>query len=152
MTTKEERKARRKQRREERRKLRGEKRSKFDEIIKAATGSSITIDLDASEPQFVDAFNQVWPILKPGLEYAELVRLTGPGADKVLRSVISLGERVSTGQAGTDEQSAFVNTLDTVWEPVKAVLGILVTFTDDKVDNVINKIIEIGDWITDSEG
>ena len=150
MPTKQERKALRKQRRAERKKLRKERRAKFNEIVDVATKAKITIDLDKKEPKFVDAFNQVWPVLKPGLEYAELVRVTGPGADKVLRSVIILGERVSTGTASGDEQSAFIHTLDTVWEPVKAVLGILVTFTDDKTDKIIDKIVEIGDWITDS--
>jgi hypothetical protein len=150
MPTKQERRALRKQRRAERKKFRKERRIKFNEIIDVATKTKITIDLDKDEPKFAEAFNQVWPILKPGLEYAELVRLTGPGADRVLRSVINLGERISTGNASEDEEGAFISTLDTVWEPVKAVLGILVTFTDDKIDKIIDKIIEIGDWITES--
>lgn len=148
MSTKTERKTLRKQNREIRKKLRKEKKTKFNAIVSAAGNTKITIDLDVAEPKFAEALNQVWPILKPVLEYAELVRLTGSGTDKVIRAVIDLGERVSTGNASDAEKTAFIKTLDTVWQPVKAVLGIAVTFTDDKIDKVINDIIEIGDWIT----
>jgi len=148
MPTKEERKQLRKQKREERKEFKKLKKGKFNDIVSAVTRSKIDIDLDVTEPKFVTAFNQVWPILKPILEYAEMVRLTGPGADKAIRIVIDLGERISTGAASDAEESAFIGTLDSVWEPVKTVLGILATFTDDKVDEVLNKIVEIGDWIT----
>ena len=148
MTTKAERKAARKQNRELRKTLRKERKTKFKAIVDAAGSVNINIDLDAAEPKFADAFNQVWPLLKPILEYAELVRITGTGADKVIRTVIDLGERISTGTASSGEQSAFISTLDNIWNPVKAVLGIIVTFTNDKVDKIINDIIEIGDWMT----
>lgn len=147
---KEKRKELRKLRRAERKELINARRAKFNEIAALAGTFSITVDLDKDEPDFVDAFNQFWPILKPVLEYAELGRITGAGADMVLRNVIELGERVSIGEASLDEQEDFIAALDTAWEPLKAVLGILMTFTDDKVDQAINKIIEIGDWITDS--
>ena len=148
MTTKAEQKAIRKANRAERKKLRKEKKIKFKEIVAAAGNVNITVDLDASEPKFVDAFNQIWPLLKPVLEYAELVNITGEKVDKVLRTVIDLGVRISTGEASQSEQTAFISTLDTIWNPVKTVLGIIVAFTNDKVDKVINQIIEIGDWIT----
>ena len=149
MTTKAEKKALRKQNRELRKGLRKEKKGKFNAIVKAAAVTNISIDLDAGEPQFIDAFNQIWPLLKPILEYAEIIRITGQGADKVIRTVIDLGERISMGEASDGEQTAFISTLDNIWIPVKSVLGIIVTFTDDKVDKIINDIIEIGDWITE---
>ena len=149
MSTKSERRAIRRQNREMRRKLRKEKKAKFNEIVEAAGNADITIDLDTAEPKFIEAFNQVWTLLKPVLEYAELVKITGPDADKAIRAVIELGERVSTGNASETEQTKFIKTLDSIWIPVKAVLGILVTFTNDKVDKVISDIIEIGDWITE---
>ena len=148
MTTKAEKKAIRKQNRVERKKLRKERKGKLKEIIQAASTTNITIDLDGVEPKFVDAFNQIWPLLKPILEYAELVRITGEGADKVIRTVIDIGERIATGTASPEEQTDFISKLDNIWNPVKTVLGIIVTFTNDKVDKVINHIIEIGDWIT----
>ena len=140
MTTKAEQKVLRKQNRELRKKLRKEKKIKFRAIVEAAAITNISVDLDEGEPRFADVFNQIWPILKPVLEYAELVRVTGQGADKVIRTVLDLGERISTGTASDGEQTAFISTLDTIWNPVKTVLGIIVTFTDDKVDKIINDI------------
>lgn len=148
MTTKAEKKALRKQNRELRKTLRKEKKIKFRAIVEAAAKTSISVDLDETEPKFIEVFNQIWPLLKPVLEYAEVVRITGQGADKVIRTVIDLGERISSGSASEGEQTAFIRTLDTIWEPIKTVLGIIVTFTDDNVDKIINDIIEIGDWIT----
>ncbi len=148
MTTKSEHKALRKQNRDLRKKQRKEKKTKFKAIVEAAGKTIISIDLDGSEPKFADAFNQIWPLLKPVLEYAELVKITGAGADKVIRTVIDLGERISTGEASPEEVSNFVGALDAIWNPVKTVLGIIVTFTNDKVDKIINDIIDIGDWIT----
>ena len=149
MPTKEEKKALRKQKREERRSLRRERKNWFGKIVDAVDKSNITVDLDESDPKFVDVFNQFWPILEPVLQYAKAVRVTGPDTDKVLQIVIDLGARISTGQASPDEQTNFIKTLDNVWEPVKMVLGIITTFTDDNTDKVINKVIEIGDWITE---
>ena len=151
MSKREERKAIRRQKREMRRMLRKERKSKFNAIVTAANTSNITIDLDAAEPQFIEAFNQVWTILKPILEYAELVKITGPDTDKVIRKLLDIGERISTGTAAPGEELIFIKTLDTIWQPVKTVLGIIITFTDDKVDKVINDIIEIGDWITEDK-
>lgn len=151
MSTKEERRAIRQQNREMRKTLKKEKKVRFNAIQTAAENASITIDLDQAEPKFADAFNQVWPILKPILEYAELVKITGPGADKVIRVVIDLGGRISTGAASEAEKTEFIKKLENIWQPVKTVLGIIVTFTSDRVDNVINKIVEIGDWITNED-
>ena len=148
MTTKAEQKAARKQNREMRKSLRKARKTKFSAIAEAAGKTNITINLDEGEPKFVEIFNQIWPVLKPILEYAELVKFTGAGIDKVIRTVIDLGERISNGSASEGEKTAFISTLDTIWNPIKMVLGIIVTFTDDKVDKIINDIIETGDWIT----
>jgi hypothetical protein len=151
MSTKEERRAIRREKREIRKTLRGARKTRYNAIVEAAEKAQITIDIDDAEPKFVDAFNQVWPILKPVLEYAEIVKITGPGADKAIRAVIDLGERVSTGNASETEQTEFIRKLDNIWQPLKTVLGIIVTFTNDKVDKVINDIVEIGDWITEDK-
>lgn len=151
MPTKEERKELRKQKREERKEFKRLRKAKFGDILAAVNYNKIDIDLDQAEPEFVQAFNQVWPILKPIMEYAELVKLTGPDADKAIRTVIQLGDRISTGNAAEGEEMAFIRILDTIWQNVKVVLGVVLTFTDGNVDIVINKIIEVGDWITQEE-
>ncbi len=68
--------------------------------------------------------------------------------DKVIRGAIDVGKRISAGSAGPNEQTEFVKKLDNIWNTVKTVLRIIVSFSGIIVDKIINKVIEIGDWIT----
>ncbi|WP_423126910.1 hypothetical protein [Gaoshiqia sp. Z1-71] len=147
---KEERKARRKEKKEQRKIQRAEKQEQFKLLVKAAEQVDIQVDLDGS-PKFVDVFNQVWPVLQPALNYLKLLSITGPKVDQALQFVIDLGVRISTGSASEEEQTEFIKKLDLVWGPLKIGLGIAKSFTNDKVDDILDKIIEIGDWITDNE-
>lgn len=151
MATRQERKALRKARRQARKEDKKLKRQKFNEIVQAASTIDLKFDLDTDDPQFVDAFNEIWPVLKPSLEFASLSRITGPKVDKTIDSIVDIGHRISTGDASGDDEAKFINYLDTVWGYVNTALGILKTFTNDKTDEVIDKIIEVGDWITDNE-
>ena len=138
----------RRKRREERKKMGEEVKAKWQEVRQAIETSQLTIDLD-KEPKFVDAFNKAWPVLRPILDYAKAARVTGEKADKKIQAVIELGDRISTGQASKDEQSNLIKTLDKIWRKVRIALSIAVAFTDEKIDKVMNDIIEIGDWITE---
>jgi hypothetical protein len=151
MATRQERKAQRKARRQARKEDRKLKRQKFNEIVEAASTLDLKFDLDTDDPEFVDAFNEIWPVLKPSLEFASISRITGPKADKTIDTIIDLGHRISTGNASRDDEAKFIQSLDTVWSFVNTALGILKTFTNDKTDQVIDQVIEIGDWITDNE-
>jgi hypothetical protein len=144
-------KAIRKQNREVRRMLRKEKISRFRAIVASANTTSITIDLDTAGPEFMNTFNPIWPIMKPLLEYAELVKITGKETEKVIRTLTDKGQRIFTGSSDSGEELIFINMIKTIWQPVKVVPGIVVTFTNDYADKVINDIIEIVDWITQTE-
>ena len=149
--SKEERRARRKAKRAERRKLKKLRKEKFNELVSAASKVDLKVDPDDDTLQFVDVFNEIWPVLKPALEYAELIKITGPKTDKILRTVLEIGQRISTGDASPEEQTRFISYLDSVWDVAETALNILKTFTNDKTDDVIDRIIEIGEWITDNE-
>ncbi len=149
--SKEEKRALRKARRAERKKFKKLRKEKFKELVSAASKADLKFNPEDDSLKFTDIFNQVWPVLKPGLEYAELIKITGPKADKILRTVIDLGQRVFTGDASEEEQTRFLTYLDSIWDIVEKVLEILKTFTSDKVDDVIDQVIEIGEWITDNE-
>lgn len=151
MATRQERKALRKAKRQARKEDKKLKRQKFNEIIEAASSIDLKFDLDTDDPKFVDAFNEIWPVLKPSLEFASLSRITGPKTDKTINTVVDIGHRISTGEASEDEEAKFIQYLDNVWGYVDTALGILKTFTNDKTDEVIDKVIEVGDWITDNE-
>ena len=59
-------------------------------------------DLDTEDPEFVDVFNEIWPGLKPTLEYAELIKniaiqidahfiiTAGPGEEDTAQALSSL--------------------------------------------------------------
>ena len=135
--------------REERKQLKLKKRAKFNQLLKSASQLNIQIDLDGNQPKFVDAFNSIWPILQPALEYAQLIRLTGPNVDQVLNTITELGKRISTGQATSDETSQFILKFNTIWGIVSQSLEIIKTFTDVNADEVIDQVLEVGDWIAD---
>ena len=151
MATKQERKAIRKAKRQARKDDKKLKRQKFNEIIEAASTIDLKFDLDTDDPKFVDALNEIWPVLKPSLEFASLSRITGPKADKTIDAIVDIGHRISTGEASEDDEANFISYLDTVWSFVETALGIIKTFTNDKTDEVIDKVLEVGDWITDNE-
>lgn len=131
----------------ERKKNKALKREKFNQVIAATKNANIQFDPDAGQPKFVDGFNSIWKILQPALEYAELIRITGPKIDVIIRSVLDLGTRVSTGNASAQEQTLFIQKYDAVWGIASQALEIIKTFTDDKADEVIDKVIDIGDWM-----
>lgn len=135
---------------EERKQQKRQKREKFNQLISTANSLSIQFDPDGEKPKFVDAFNSVWPILQPALEYAQLIRITGPKADIILQTVTEIGNRISTGQASIEEQSIFIQKYTSIWNTVSQALEIIKTFTDEKADTVIDKVLDIGDWIADT--
>lgn len=151
MATREERKAQRRAKREQRRANKTLRREKFNELVANAKDLDFKFDLDTEDPDFADVFNEVWPVLRPTLQYAELIKITGPKADKVLRTIVDIGHRISTGDASKEEELKFVVYLDAYWDKVAWALEIAKTFTPDNVDDVIDKVIEVGEWITDNE-
>jgi len=131
----------------ERKKNKKLKREKFNQVIAATKDVNIQFDPDTEKPKFVDGFNSIWQILQPALEYAELIRITGPKADKIIRTVLDLGHRISTGNASDEEQILFIQKYDAIWGFASQALEIIKTFTDDKADEVIDKVIDIGNWM-----
>ncbi len=151
MATREERKAQRRAKKEQRKAVKKLRQGKFTEIVTNAKDMDFKFDLDTEDPEFVDVFNEIWPVLKPTLEYAELIKITGPKADKVLRTIVDIGHRISTGDASKEEELKFIVYLDSYWDKVAWALEIAKTFTPDNVDDVIDQVIEVGEWITDNE-
>jgi len=151
MTTKKEKKELRKAKREERKNMKKLRHETFNKIIAAAKDLDLKFDLDTPDPDFADAFNEIWPVLCPTLEYAKVIRVTGPKADKVLSIILDLGNRISTGEATENEKVMFSSYLDSYWNIVEMTLDIIKTFTSESIDEVIDKVLEIGDWLTDNE-
>ena len=60
-----------------------------------------------NQPEFVDVFNQFWPISKKALGFAISLRITKDKADEAIAVVIDIGDRIATGNASEDEQGPF---------------------------------------------
>ena len=124
----------------------------FQQIIKEASKRKLNVDLNDDQLKFVeDVFVRVWPILKPVLEYAEMIRLTGRKIDKIIRTIIGLGDRIAAGNATDVEQADFIKQFNSIWRYIEIILEIAKIFTDDKTDKIIDDIIEIGEWIVNSK-
>lgn len=64
--------------------------------------------------------------------------------------LIKLGDAiVSTGDKTA--QTQFQEKMGIVWLPLRTILEIVIAFSPPKVDNVLDKIIEIGNWLSNSD-
>ena len=140
--TKEERKARRQKNRERRQARRELRKSKFqDFLIKVQEAP----ELPEETPNYQERFNEYWPAAKAALEYIALSKITGKATDAKIEDVIRLGDDVANGNFDTQ----FREKLAEIWKVVRvALIAVVVFITKDDVDEKIDKIIEIGDWLS----
>ena len=103
------------------------------------------------EPAFAELFNKVWPVLEPTLQWLKSLQVTGEKTDDALQAAIDIGWRISTGEASLQEQTLWLKKFDQIWETVKVALEIIKLFVKEKIDDVIDQIILIGDWISDED-
>jgi len=144
------RKAKRLAKRSKRRENRMLRKVKSKDFKAAIAQTKITIDID-DKPEFVEIFNQYWPIARPAFDFVITLKITKDKADNVLNTIIDLGDRISTGVASPEEESEFVGLLESVWSGLKLGLELLQLVTGKKADDVIDDIIEIGEYILDKE-
>lgn len=116
--------------------------TKLLEAVKAVKDVDISKDLP-----YRDKFKQVWPIVKPTLEFAVVLKATGKKFDLAANKIIVFGDDLA-GQEVTDEKAIeFLDKLADIWEKVEYVLEILKIVMDDKKDEIIDKVIEVGEWL-----
>jgi hypothetical protein len=144
--TKEERKARRLEKRAARRESRKLRKIKAKAFKAAMAENSIAIDID-NKPNFVEVFNQFWPLAKPAFEFVITLRITKEKVDVILNTIIDLGDRISNGEASAEEETEFIGLLISVWSGVKMGLEMLQIVTGKKADDVIDNIIDTGEYI-----
>lgn len=140
---KEERKARRQARKAQRQ----ARKQELKRLIEAIENANITFkpDDDLDQIGFIQVFNQIWPVLDPALKFAIALKVTGKKLDTTLEDVHKVGQLVSQG--GEDSVSDFKEKFAAAWDKIAFALGAIQMFTKDNVDDVIDDIIEIGDWI-----
>lgn len=102
---------------------------------------------------YEEQFNVVWPAVKAVLEFGVSLKVTGPKFDQTLNDLIELGDNMATGDEITDEKSKrLVEKLQSIWGWLHSILTVIKVFTGDEADKVIDKVIEIVEWILDEDG
>lgn len=101
---------------------------------------------------YEEQFAVVWPAVKAVLEFGISLKVTGPKFDQTLETLIELGDSMATDDEITDERSKeLIEKFQGVWGWMQTVLTVVKVFTGDEADKVIDKIIEVGDWILDED-
>lgn len=102
---------------------------------------------------YEEQFAKVWPAVKAVLEFGISLKVTGPKFDQSLTGFIELGDSMASDDEITDERSKeLVEKFREVWSWMQTILTVVKVFTGDDADKVIDKIIEVGDWILDEDG
>ena len=135
----------RKQKRELRRLNRMERKQAFGKFLEAIM---VFKDISLKEKlSYKDKFNQVWPAVKPTLEFAIILKFTGEKFDMTAKQIVVTGDNLYGSKISDTEAIDFLAKLSGIWENIDNVLEIVKAVTDDKSDAVLDKIIEIGDWL-----
>lgn len=137
-------------RKKERKGQRGLRLKAFNKIIEVI-GSFKDIDFDKSMT-YKEKFNEVWPLMKPLIEFFIILRFTGDKFDSAAKKVILVGENMYKNESVDDvEVIDFLEKLAAIWEKIEFILEIIKFAVDDKKDEIIDKAIEVGEWIFDYE-
>jgi hypothetical protein len=135
----------RKQKKAMRKQHRKERKAAFDKLIEALK-AFMDIDLKEKLP-YKDKFKQVWPAVKPTLEFAVILNVTGEDFDTTAKQLILYGDSLYAKEMTEQEAIGFMGDLKEIWNTVEPALDTLKIAVPDKVDAVIDKIQEIGDWL-----
>jgi hypothetical protein len=135
----------RKQKRDLRKMNRGARKQAFDKFIEAVKAFK---DLDLKQAiGYQEKFLKVWPAIKPTLEFAITLKFTGQGFDNAAQEIITLGDNIFKGNSSEANKTEFLNKLKDIWEKIDMTLEIIKYVTNDKTDAIIDKVIEIGEWL-----
>lgn len=145
MSKTKEQRAKNKVRRKQRRELRNDK---FAELVEKVNETP-ALPENENTLQFIDGYIKYWPIVSKALEIIRDMKLSGAKLDSQINLVIDLGNDVANLP---ETQSEFRNQLRQIWKYIRIVLiGITALNKNDKHDEQIDKIVEIGDWFSGYE-
>lgn len=135
----------RKQKRELRKFNRKERKQAYAKFLEAII---VYKDLNLKEKlPYKEKFKQVWPAIKPTLEFAVILKFTGDKFDMSARQVLGFGDQLYGSEITDEGAMELLTKLSGIWENIESVLEIVKVITDDNTDVVIDKVIEIGEWL-----
>jgi len=91
-----------------------------------------------------------WPVINIGLELAASL-IPGKKDDRIINTLQLVGDKLATGTSSEEEDETFIQYGKQYWPFVRIALAIVMTFTNDKVDKAINKVIDYFDLVLSSE-
>jgi hypothetical protein len=133
-----------KERRQARQAARKERRKKINELIDLG-GKLKDLPDDIKKGDFPKVFAQVWPFLRTAFEFIKVLRVTGPQVDHIMDELVAMGNNMIENP--NTDPTLFQQKMNIVWGPTRTILNLITMFTAPKVDNVIDRIIEVGDWV-----
>ena len=92
-------------------------------------------------------FESIWKLLKPSLELGKT--LVGRKLVPVIEELIIIGDEIATLGAAANRKSKFIRLLKRVWPSVRQAPIIAMSFTNDKVDSVLARVVAWGDLIAE---
>ncbi len=141
--TKEEKQANR-EIRQGKRKLRNKK---FEKVLELASKTP-----EPEEEDFLklpkEKFKLYWPVLEAILDFVATLKITGEKFDLVIYRIIAIGNKMADGSATDQESEEFMEKMQYVWSLVRKLAGLVTLLTGENTDEVIEKVIAVGDWIT----
>ena len=142
--TKEERKERRAKNKAKRQERRSKRKAQFQELMQKINDGPSLPD-DGSTPEYQEGFKQFWPLIKSALTYVMDSKITGKKMDVNIREIIDLGNDIAEGEDASD----FRDKLLKIWKIIRFVLIAITVFNGDEADDdKIDKVVEIGDYIS----
>lgn len=146
MATKEERQARKAARQQRR----TAQKQRIQDIISAAQNLPEVSD-DASVTTLQADFTKYWPVLKNVLDWAANSNFVGKKTKNALLDAVALGDQAADTPDSADAHRKFVEAINKYWRTVRVILNVATVWTNDNQDKVIQKIILIGDILTDND-
>ena len=90
--------------------------------------------------------------MKSLIEIFIVLKFTGDKFDSAAQKVVLVGENMYKKESVNDvEVAEFLEKLASIWEKIEFILEILKIAVNDKNDEIIDKAIDIGEWIFDYE-
>ena len=146
MATKETRQAKRAARQQRRQ----QQKARVQAIISAAQNLPEVSD-DPSVEELQTNFTKYWAVIKQVLEWVANSNFVGKKVKNALLDAIALGDQAADEPTDSDKMRKFVQAVNKYWRTARVILNVATVWTNDDEDKVIQKIILIGDIITDNE-
>lgn len=134
----------------EERKLRKKVRKEAFKKLEQTLTAIKEIDFNKSMT-FKEKFIEAWPVVKPGLEFAIILNITGEKLDDKINKLVIIGDNMAGNKLSTTEAQEFQDNLNNKWNFVETALEVAKLLANDKQDEAIDKIIDIGDWMFEKQ-